>query len=403
MKKLLFIALTISSLTLNAQVANYFQAGVFHNQFKKNSYWKNSYWPGFNIAAYGVAISFYSGRNAAVNPEALPYEKDYKAGGNFFDIGYTRDVVKWDPFRRIAKRPIIYPTWGIGIGTYKLDDTTGFQINFKPGLKFIPVPGVALVAQLHTGYAAGNRNVKGFYFSPVFGIQFSTNLQQILGDTWLKKSYSSGGWREYEYTKPDGSRWKHTYYQPAGTYVTDYVVHARNVLNFTAKSFVGFAKNSKGTTIGGGPAFSLRWGMFAFDLEYLFGKVGYVENDNKEDSRFQSSWNMRRFGFGMGIDLFGIPRPLQRPSFIRLILGAKIGAQTLKSDLSSYGQAMAAAGTIPAVDVKSKFFWNGMLMFEFGTLGLSFESFNYFTDTHDYSSGFCFGAHYMIPLANVDK
>ncbi len=399
MKKLALHIFLFCTVAAYSQSANYFQAGVLRNHFQKDSRWQNAWWPGFSLTAKGISINFYSGRNTAVNVAELPFEKDYKAGGSFFDIGFTKDLLKLDPLRRVAKRPIIYPTIGGGLGSYGLDDTTGFQINIKPGIKFTPIPGISFVAQLHAGYSSGNRAIKGFYIAPAFGIQFSTNLEQVLGDTWTKTKHSSGGWREYEYTKSDGSRWKHTYYQPEGDYVNSYVTESRNWLNFTLKGFVGTGRTDRGDTYGGGPALSLRWGMFAFDLEYLLGKVGYTETALNREKRYQTSWNMKRFGFGMGIDIFGITRPFKRPSFVRLIVGAKVGVRSLESEMGEYAAILSDLGTPPAVSISSKPYWAGMLQFEFGTLGINFEFINYNTTNYNYKSGLCLGFSYMIPLA----
>lgn len=399
------LLLLIISAKVFSQGSNSAQFGTIRPLLHKDSPYKNSFWPGFSINAYGFSLSVFAGRNAVITPADPINGADYKVAGSFFDFGYKHEFKGLSPFKKFIKRPFIFPTLGGGLGGYGINGRMGFQINLRPGIKFSLMPGVSIYAEAYTGVnfisdkeeEVKEKSVKGFYFTPAFGIQFDTDLTRLISDVWVKKDYSSGGWKEHEYTGSDGNRYVEHYYQPAGNYVTSYVTHSRNILNLYGKGLVGSGQNEKGTTLAGGAGLALRYGMFAFDLEYLVGKVGYSYGDDP-DERMQNSWNMNRFGFGMGIDLFGLPRPFKKPSFIRLIIGAKVGTQTLVSDLNKYSQTVAAIpnGDFKAQDIHGQMYWSSGMSLEFGTLGFSFETFN--SKDGPYKSGFVIGAKYMLPL-----
>lgn len=381
------------------QGSNSAQFGVLRTTFKKESPYKPAFWPGFSINAFGFSVSYFAGYNKPLVVD--PVYKSGTVGGNFFDMGYKYEFQKLSPFKKKINRPFLYPTLGAGLGSYSLNGRSGFQFNVRPGIKLAIIPGVALYAEAYTGFNIlddefddiKETSVKGSFFIPAFGIEFKTNLQNVLNEVWGPKVELAEGWVTNNYKDKYGVVYSYSYYREKGQYVQEYFANSRNVLNLYGTGLLGTGQATRGQTLAGGAGLALRWGMFAFDLEYVLGKIGYRYMDG--DERMQNNWNMRRFGFLAGIDILRWHKAFQPPGFFRIIMGVKLGVQSLTSNLNNFSQTMIGVGGFDRQDLQNKFYATGYIGIEYGTLGFSIENFRL---GQEYSSGMVVAARYMIPL-----
>jgi hypothetical protein len=411
MRKLLLVILVVCiAAPAFSQGANSAQFGVMYTMFKKESPFKRNLWPGFSVNAFGFSVSYYSGRNKYIDWEEQSVDETYTVGGSFFDIGYKYEFQTLSPFKKLIKRPFFYPTLGAGIGAYTLNERTGFQFNLRPGFKLAILPGVAVFAEAYAEINVLNDDVddvketsiKGKYFVPTAGIEFKTDLNNILNEVWGPKRELSEGWVTVEYKNRDGITMQtDRYYREKGTYVQDYFMQSRNVVNLYGGILLGTGAPSRGATIAGTAGLAFRYGMFALDLEYAIGKIGYRYDDS--DARMQNSWEMRRFSSMIGIDLFHVHKAFDTPGFIRIIIGAKLGAQSFMSKLDKFSETQLGVDNFDEQNFRNKFFAMPHIAIEYGTLGFTFEGFRV-RDAYDkgYKSGIIIGARYMIPLYMVD-
>jgi hypothetical protein len=411
MKKLLLVILAVFiAAPAFSQGANSAQFGVMYTMFKKESPFQRNLWPGFSVNAFGFSVSYYTGRNKRLDWIENNLNSDYTVGGSFFDIGYKYEFQSLSPLKKLIKRPFFYPTLGAGLGAYSIDDRTGFQFNLRPGFKLAILPGVALYAEAYAGINVlddelddvKETSIKGTYFAPTVGIEFKTDLQNILNEVWGPKRELAEGWVTVEYKNRDGvTMMTDKYYQEKGVYVQDYFMKSRNVLNLYGGGLFGSGQTSRGKTLGGAAGIAFRYGMFAVDMEYALGKIGYKYEDG--DVRMQNSWNMRRFSTMVGIDLFHLHKAFVAPGFIRIIIGAKFGAQSFMSKLDKFSEAQLGVGGFDQQNFRNKFFAMPHIAIEYGTLGFSLEGFRVH-DANDkfYKSGIIIGARYMIPLVMTD-
>ncbi len=419
MKSLLTTMLCLITVAQSlAQGSNCFQFGFMPSGFKSTEYWKDNVWPGFSIETYGISFSYFRGKNNEITPPSN-YPVNFDIDGHFFDFGYRRDFAALSPLKKVFKRDVLTPSLGIGIGTFGIKSHNAFQFNVRPGIKFSPIPGVAAFVNAYTGYAKfsviddGDPNtvsedekfqstLKGWFVKPVLGIELSTNLDKLIGDVWIKKDYDSGGWRSYTYTGVDGNVYSRHYYQPPGDYISSYVTHSKNVLNAYGKIGLPIGEVNRAMTLTGAAGLALRYGMFAMDLEHQQGRVGYSYGaDNwSVDERMQCYWNAQRTSFCAGIDMFGIPRPFKLPSFFRVIIGTRMGIQTLNPVLNDYAEHQVGVNGFEKQSVKNKFFRSYFYALELGTLGLGFDY--YSSKDQLYKSGFLLTARYMIPLVSAN-
>jgi hypothetical protein len=411
MKKLLLVLLAVSIATLAfSQGANSAQFGVMYTMFKKESPFKRNLWPGFSTNAFGVSLSYYSGRNKYIDWEAQNVDENYTVGGSFFDIGYKYEFQTLSPFKKLIKRPFFYPTLGAGIGAYTLNERTGFQFNLRPGFKLAILPGVAVFAEGYAGINILNddydvvkeTSIKGKFFTPTVGIEFKTDLNNILNEVWGPKRELAEGWVTTTYKNRDGiTVATDRYYREKGTYVQDYFMQSRNVVNLYGGVLLGTGSPSRGGTIAGTAGLACRYGMFALDFEYALGYIGYRYDDS--DARMQNSWNMRRFSTMIGLDLLHVHKALDPPGFIRIIIGAKFGAQSFMSKLDKFSETQLGVDGFDQQNFRNKFFAMPHIGIEYGTLGFSLEGFRVH-DANDkfYKSGIIIGARYMIPLFMAD-
>lgn len=411
MKKLLLIILAVIITTqVFSQGASSAQFGVMYTMFKKESPFQRSLWPGFSTNAFGVSLSYYSGRNKYVDWEAQNVDETYTVGGSFLDIGYKYEFQTLSPLKKLIKRPFFYPTLGAGIGAYTLDERTGFQFNLRPGFKLAILPGVALFAEGFAGINIINddlddikeTSIKGKYFAPTAGIEFRADLASIFNEVWGPRRELAEGWVTTTYKNKEGdvvgtSR----YYREAGTYVQDYFMESRNVANVYGGVLLGNGAPAKGATIAGVAGLAFRYGIFALDFEYAIGKIGYKYDD--ASLRMQNSWEMRRFSTMIGIDLFHVHKAFEAPGFIRIIIGAKLGAQSFMSKLDKFSETQLGVDGFDQQNFRNKFFAMPHIGIEYGTLGFSLEGFRVH-DANDkfYKSGIIIGARYMIPLYTIE-
>ncbi len=403
------------------QGSNCFQFGYMPSAFKTTEYWENANWPGFSIQTFGIAFSYYRGKNLQNTEPPYGYPEKLKDNGNFFDFGYRYDFRKLAPLKRVFKREVLTPSLGIGIGSYGVKGYWAFQGNLRPGIKITPIPGVSAFVDVFAGYAKpvttedpgtpGNLSpeqravltLSGWFIKPAFGIELSANLTKVLGDTWTRSTHYEGGWQSSTYTGIDGNTYTSHYYLPEGNYITDYVTHAKNILNVYGKVGLPMGSVNRAATFIGGGGLALRYGIFAVDLEHTQGRVGYSYGADSWslDERYQCYWKASRTSLCIGFDFMAIPQPFKLPSYFRLILGARLGVQSLHSVLNNYAETKIGIDNFERQDFNNKFFRSYYYGVELGTLGFGFDY--YYSKDQMYKSGFLLTARYMIPLVSSKK
>jgi hypothetical protein len=395
----LILSVFLAFTELHAQPASYFDAGVLNVRLKKESQYESQYIPGFSLAVSGLEFSYYSGRFMHKSfPDSIPVSTN----GGFYHFGYTYRSLPKEGRRRF------HLLLGAGMGSYGINEMHGFQLSAHPGIQIDLTRRLSLTATCYAGYNFFGKDVdttyswnnssyratQKWFFLPSFTLRFNTNPAEVKGDYYESTGYWGGGMvttTTTEHHETYDVEHTYSYYMPAGEYVTNFLQTTTNYVNLYPKITSGYRRNTRGPSFAYGGGVAIRAGLFALDLEYMRGKIGFHDNGSFSGDRTWQ-WDMQRTSAGIGLNIINFFHPFEGPSMIRMIFGWRIGGMKLDSNLPPVN-----SGT-PNPEDHSGFFRTSYLCLEFGTLGIQLE--NYHNKDRTYQSGLLISATYLFPLTH---
>lgn len=384
---------------------SYMDVGVMRMNYRNKGPLKDAWWPGFTIQCAQFQFSRYAGE-VSVRDTSSSIPADWKPHGTYWSVGYIHSFTKF--LNRSDKRPILTPSLGAAIGNWRTHaGGSVFSLSLSGDGAINILPGVSLIAGAETGI-----NFKGlfgvdygpldpivnnvqsafprFYFNPKFGIRLYYDFKKALGKEITE--YVEPGWRT-SYSYSNGWRYYRNYWDKGG--MVTKVITTKEIITVAPTIYFPKASDGYGVTKAAGAKLTLRYGIFASDLQYIKGQIGFHLNDGSFAGGIQQQcfWDYEGFNGSLGINIFSWRGAFQQSSIIRFILGKRFGIANIHSNYRGPGTQILPP-EYSGKNVKTNHFF---MAAELGRLGLSWDFMKNPERKYEGSGGLI-SAYYMIPL-----
>ena len=388
------------------------EAGFIQPNFNSQGYWKSQPLPGFGVQFSGLEFSYYAGNVSAKNDNN---PSGRSANAAFLHFGFN---MRFYPFRGMRLLNKLHVNAGFGVGSYGVDEGNGTELSIKTGVECYLTKKISLCLSFYLGKnlfssngadstqpnysnnlqpfalsSTGYLSTQGWFAIPSLTLRFNTSLMDNVTSKF-DKHVAAG---------------TVTYVDNAGNVVgseswgayDSYFQQSHNILNVYPKMLIGSFNNEKGATVAGGIGTALRFGIFAFDFEWLTGRVGYRLNG--DDNPYHTYWDVNRKSFGLGINILSFGHSFEAPSFFRIIIGDHLGFQSLTSHADP-GMVIDPTGAgFQYQNFRNKFFGTFYASMEIGSLAINFDYVRYTASSDKiYGSGYIIGITYLISLGSIN-
>jgi len=378
--------------------------GVLKTQFKSETGWKNNYWPGFQISIAGITFTQYSGGNFRLLEDTN--NRRYSGGGRYYNFGYTFSTKKRIKFPILNRMSLsVTPS----IGGFRFHGITNFHVGITPGATFRIYRKLSVYGDLQMGknfmqhpiepymtpvYSGAEKYFNRFFMIPSFGIKWSSSFKDMKGETIVSKDRLTAN---DEYIKTEGG---YNYYNR--TYIQSHIElpSYNGLLNIATKVYAPGANDYSNRTMAAGLGLAFRYGLFAFDIDYVAGRLGYRVNDKYGNPlQLQNYWKFNYTSFGLGINLLGIIQPAAPASLYRVIVGRKFGVGSFVSKFDGWTEKHAASNNITKQDIHFKGLNIWYLAFEIGRFAVNID---YYKMKDPLYRSRVFSASYFIPIVKAN-
>jgi len=392
---------------LHAQYS-YMDVGVMRMNYKNKGPFKDAWWPGVSIQFAEFQFSRYAGE-VSVRDTSSNIPTDWKPHGTYWNVGFVHSFTKFYIRKNHAdKRPILTPSLGFGLGNWRTHaGGSVFSLSLSGAAAINILPGISLTAGAETGinfkglfgvdYGPSDpfvNNVQSafprFYFNPKFGIRFYYDFKKALGKDITE--YVEPGWRT-SYTVSNGWRYYRNYWDKGGT-VTK-VITTKEIITFAPTLFFPRAYDGVAVTKAAGAKLTLRYGIFASDLQYMKGKIGFHLDDGSfaGSTQQQCYWDYEGISASLGINVFSLRAAFKSPSIIRFVLGKRFGVANISSHYRGPNTHILPP-EFSGKNLKTNHFY---MAAELGRFGLSWDFMKNPERKYEVTGGLL-AAYYMIPL-----